>query len=155
MWYLSMIRSMSNFMYLSKFWSLVLSSKVRFCCGVWGNLCSTPSSHRLQCWVSFFKEVGSRLRRNSQITWAALSGQGRDPQPVALNQQEATNSLYWWEPGDFWQPWPCKMFFVIIFSSFTCFYKCSLFVFVYLNSFALFDKLFVFVIIFVKYIRRI
>ena len=57
-----------------KNWSLVLSSKVGFCCGVWGNLCSTPSSHRLQCWVSFFKEGGSRLRRNSQITWASLSG---------------------------------------------------------------------------------
>ena len=94
-----------------KNWSLVLSIKVGFCCGVWENLCSTPSSHRLQCQVSFFKEGGSRLRRNSQITWAALSGQGRDPQPVALNQQEATNSLYRWEPGDFWQPWPCEMFF--------------------------------------------
>ena len=27
-------------------------------------------------------------------TWAALSGQGRDPQLVTLAQQEATNSLY-------------------------------------------------------------
>ena len=26
-----------------------------------------------------FKEGGQRLHRHSQITWAALSGQGRDP----------------------------------------------------------------------------
>ena len=34
------------------------------------------------------------LHRHSQITWAALSGQGRDPCFVALTQRAAANSLY-------------------------------------------------------------
>ena len=78
----------------SQILKLCLTSKEGFRGRFWGRDGSTSSSYCLQCRVSLFKEGGQMLHRHSQITWAALSGQGRDPCFVALTQRAAANSLY-------------------------------------------------------------